>query len=117
MDSQLKTEKQKLASRNASVATGALVRLALLVGPETVVMKTLAHNPVACVLLGLLVLALWLSVDIGPFRAKVAKPAAEPASVRPTSAVLPRLTRVQFWTYLFCKLAIVCAMFHSKISI
>jgi hypothetical protein len=106
----------KVASlpKKPSVLFPALLRLALLVGPEAVIMKTLSHNPLVMLIAGIAVLALWLSVDIGPFRA-----AGSPKRVKTQSAAkyAQNLTKAQWWSYLFCRMVIVFALLHSKANV
>ena len=72
------------AARRAPFALPALVRLALLVGPLTLTVLALGHAPVACVLACAAVLTLWLTVDVGPFRAAgVERTADVPVRVPP----------------------------------
>ena len=76
MESSSKTQNQKPV-KQGSVAFIALFRLALLLGPEALVINALGHNRIVCILACAVVLAIWLSVDVWPFRAasaKVARP-------------------------------------------
>jgi hypothetical protein len=103
------------AAKKNSVLFGAVTRLALLVGPEALIMKTLSHSPIIMLVAGLVVLALWLSVDIGPFRAAGApKHTVKRQSV---STYAQNATKAQWWSYLFCRMVIVLALLHSKVTV
>jgi hypothetical protein len=102
------------SAKKPSVLSGALLRLSLLVGPEALIMKTLAHSPIVMVIAGLVVLALWLSVDIGPFRAGKAK---QQAKRQPLTSYAQNMTKAQWWSYLFCRVVIVFALLHAKVNI
>jgi len=116
MNSQLTQMNQKPAVKNASLDINAFYRLALLVVPEAVVMMALSHAPVLCVLAGLGILALWLTVDVGPFRASSPKPAPQAAAGQGRS-FLRNMAKAQWWSYFFCKAVIAFALMHSKITI
>jgi hypothetical protein len=104
------------AAKKNSVLFPAVFRLALLVGPEAIIMKTMSHSPVMMLLAGFAVLALWLSVDIGPFRAAGAPKRQKKAS-QPAGKYARNLTKAQWWSYLFCRLVIVVALLHSRTNI
>ncbi len=104
----------KPAAKKGAVLFVALFRLALLVGPEALIMKTLAHSPVLCVLAGLVVLGLWLTVDVWPFRPATA---ARPATRQTAATYAQNLTKAQWWSYLFCRMVIIVAIFHSKLTV
>lgn len=116
MESQLKTQNQNPGNKG-SVAFIALFRLALLLGPETLVVKTMGHSPLVCLVACVAVLSFWLSVDIWPFRpasvASVSRPAAKPV----TATYAQNLTKAQWWSYLFCRVIIFFALFHSKLTV
>jgi hypothetical protein len=84
-------------------------------------MKFLAHSPVAMLIAGITVLALWLSVDIGPFKAPSAPAAVRPVAAKPAKPAMGEyvrnLTKVTWWSQLFFRTIIVLAMFHSKLHI
>jgi len=103
------------AAKKSPVLFGALFRLALLVGPEAVIMKTLAHSPIVMIVAGLAVLAFWLSVDIGPFRAGSAP--KQEVKRQPIKTFTQNLSKAQWWSYLFCRLVIVFALLHSKVTV
>ena len=98
-----------------SALSGAALRLALLVVPEAIIMKTLAHSPIVMLVAGIVVLALWLSVDIGPFRAASAP--KQVAKRQPITSFAQNLSKAQWWSYLFCRLVIVFALLHSKVTV
>ena len=56
-------------SEKGSILIPALVRLAWLVGPEFFAIRSLHHAPLACLMMCIGILWVWLSVDIGPFKA------------------------------------------------
>ncbi len=113
----MKTQNQNPGNNKGSVAFIALFRLALLVGPETLLVKTLGHSPLVCVVACVAVLSLWLSVDIWPFRPAAAANASR-QSAQPTTAMYVRnLTKAQWWTHLFCRVVIFIALFHSKLTV
>ena len=94
----------------------ALFRLALLAGPLTLAIALLAHNPFLCIITCVAVLAIWLTVDIGPFRASRVVP--QPVKAAPTA--MPKrgnLARAQGWAGLFCHAVVLVALLHSKLSI
>jgi hypothetical protein len=101
-----------------SVALIAMFRLALLVGPEILLVKSLAHNPLICVVAAIAYLSLWLSVDVWPFRVKLATPAAEAAPAKAARpAFAQNLTKAQWLSHLFCRAIIFFALFHSKLPV
>jgi hypothetical protein len=105
MESQLKTQKQSL------VVLTALLRLALLVGPEALMVKLLGNNLLICSVACLIVLGLWLSVDVWPFRpATVARAAAKPEAV----SYAANFTKMPWWNSLFLRLVLFVAIIHSK---
>jgi hypothetical protein len=118
MESQLKTQNQKSAAGNKGfVVLIAFFRLTLLIGPEALAVKFLGHSPVVCTLSCLALLFVWFSVDVWPFRpANAAAPA--PAQVkRAEPRFAQNLTKAQWWSYLFCRIIVFFALFHSKLSI
>jgi hypothetical protein len=98
----------------ASVAFPALLRLALLIAPLTLAVMIFSQSPFFCVLVCLAVFAVWLTVDVGPFRAS-SVPREESRRVALPSA--RNLTRFQWWNGLFCRVLIFSAMFYSKLHI
>lgn len=103
----------KRANDRMAFMLPALLRLALLVGPPTAAILLLAKSPIVCVVLCVAILWLWLSVDIGPFRAS-----NEPAPAR--RMALPsfrNLSKAQWWSSLFCRIIVLFALFHSKLNI
>src|ERR1700733_9156227 len=77
----------------------ALFRLALLVGPEILLVKSLSRNPLICVLSAVAFLAIWLSVDVWPFRVSPAVSTAEssrPAPKAARTAYAQNLTKAQW---------------------
>jgi hypothetical protein len=121
MELQLNDQKTKRGGK-WSVALIAMFRLALLVGPEILLVKSLAHNPLICVLAAIAYLSLWLSVDVWPFRVAPAVPAAKVAGQPETAkAVRPvyaqNLTKAQWLSHLFCRVIIFFALFHSKLPV
>jgi hypothetical protein len=116
MESHLKTQNQKPpAGKKGFVVLIAFFRLGLLLGPEALAVKFLGHSPIICAFACLFVLALWFSVDVWPFR-PAAAPA--PAPVKRVEAPFVRnFTKAQWWSYLFCRIVVFFALFHSKLSI
>src|ERR1700759_5198271 len=103
------------AASKSSLLFPALFRLALLVGPEVALVKFTLVNPVICVLVAVAYLALWLSVDVGPFRAS--RPVAAAKTARTEPSVYRNLSKAQWVSHLFCKVIILFAMFHSKFTV
>jgi hypothetical protein len=102
--------------RPASVALAALFRLALLVGPLMLTVMALGQTPFVCLIVCFAVLSLWLTVDMGPFRAAGISTAAPAA--RQTAPSNPRnLIKAQWWNALFCRVIILFVVFHSKLNI
>ena len=116
MESQMKTQNQNPGNKG-SIAFIALFRLALLVGPEALLVKTLAHSPLICVVACVAMLSLWLSVDIWPFRPASVANASRPVSQPKTTVYAQNMTKAQWWSYLFCRVVIFCALFHSKLTV
>src|ERR1700728_125576 len=114
METSLKTQNQKPVS--GSVLFLALLRLALLLGPEALIVKTLGHNPIICILAGVVVLGLWLWVDVWPFRATSNKIPRSTAK-EPTPGYIQNMGKAQWWSYFFCKAILVLVAFHSKLTI
>jgi hypothetical protein len=118
MESQLKTQNQQPASQTGSVVFVALFRLALLVMPEVTIFKTMSQSPVLSLLAAIVVLAVWLSVDVWPFRAITTAPVMVPALARPARVVhSERLAKAQRWNGIMCRVLIFCVLLHSKFTI
>jgi hypothetical protein len=118
MESQLKTPDQNAAASNKGfVMLVALFRLALLLGPEALAIKFLGHSPIICIAACLVVLAVWLTVDVWPFRAAMAAVPAPTPMKRPEPRFSQNLSKAQWWSYLFCRIIVFFALFHSKLSI
>ena len=118
IDSNETTVKQQTpvthSGRGAAFYVNALFRLALLVGPMAILVIVLWHNPFICALLCLAVLFIWLSVDVGPFRANRSAKAVERETPRPAHR---NITKLQWWSCLFCRIVVFFALFHSKLTI
>lgn len=99
---------------SSSVLFPALLRLALLVGPLTLAIVELAHKPFICVLACVAVVATWLSVDVGPFRAEAAKAPETNAAPLPS---FRNIIRPEFWNGLFGRLLILAVLLHSKLPL
>jgi len=118
MESQMMTmnpptvAKPTVARRN-SLGLAALYRFALLVVPLTLSVIVLGHAPFVCGFACLLLLSLWLSIDVGPFRASSAPKAPQAPRQETQSAPLStrNLAKALFSrTFLF--LVLVSAKIH-----
>jgi hypothetical protein len=112
----LNTKLKMNSDNNKSSASGselrlALFRLALLVGPEIVAIKMFSHSPVVCVGACVGILAMWLSVDVGPFRATPTVVEAKAPAVK-----TPLLAKIQGAGYLICKTILFAALLQSRVS-
>jgi hypothetical protein len=118
MESQMKNQN---GSSKGYVAMTALYRLVLLVGPEVATIKLLGYAPFVCFFACVIILGLWLSVDIGPFRAvsTVSAKTSRPLVKQPVavSNFPQNLGKAQWWSYLFCKVLVFGMLFHSKLMI
>ena len=116
----MKNESQNPAAQagnTGSVAFLALFRLALLVGPETVVVKALSHSPVVCVLAAVVVLGVWLSVDVWPFRAETPVLAMAPVAPKVARAYPRNMTKAQWLNCILCQAFVYVALLHAKLTI
>lgn len=102
------------SNRRASFALPALLRLALLAVPLTLTIVTLGQTPLICLLACVAVLSLWLTVDVGPFRAGGG---VRPATRQVVLANPRNLSKMQWWNGLFCRAILLLVVVHSKLSI
>jgi len=120
MKSQTNNESQKCAAQNGqtgSVAFLPLFRLALLVVPEMVVFKTLSRSPVICWVAAVAVLAVWLTVDVWPFRVETPVPARARVAQQARPVARRKRNKAEWMNQMFCRLIIFALMFHSKLTI
>lgn len=118
MESQTMTVNQAAAVapavvRRPSLGLAALYRFALLVVPQVLAIKVLGHAPFVCGFACLLLLSLWLSIDVGPFRASSAPkaPKAPQAPRKESQSALPSARTLFYRTFL------LLVVVHSKLHI
>lgn len=96
-----------------SLAFPALLRLSLLLGPLVVATWALHRSPIFCVLACVAVLAVWLTVDAGPFRA------VDGWRSEPRAAALPvdRNNKRVDWNNVFGRLLILLVVICSRVNV
>ncbi len=104
----------KNSSKKGSFAILALTRLALLAGPEAVALKTLSHNPLACILMCVGILIVWLSIDAGPFRAEEAAKPVKVVSALNRKNV--KLSTLQNLSQVTVRVLIFAMIFQSRLT-
>jgi hypothetical protein len=89
----------------------ALVRFVLLAAPEVVAVKFMHQNVAACIMMCVGILAVWLSVDFGPFRAAGSKP-------QPFKAVAAKskLTGAQALSQAAIRVLMFVMIFQSRLT-
>ena len=120
MESQMVTSNQlRPASQfggRLAILLPALFRLALLIGPVVLAIIALGRHPFPCILVCAGILSVWLTANVGPFRAN--GPASTPSA--DIKAVFPHarnLARARSWSSLFCGIVVIVALLRSKLSV
>jgi len=96
-----------------SLAFPALLRLTLLLAPVALAIWLLHRSPIFCLLACVAVLAVWLTVDAGPFRA------VDGWRAEPRAAALPveRNSMRVDWNSVFGRMLVLLVVLYSRLNI
>jgi hypothetical protein len=120
MKSRINNESQNAAGQNGTAGSGSflpLLRLALLVVPEVTVFTLLSRSPVISWFAAVVVLGVWLTVDVWPFRVEAPEPARARAARQVDPVARRKRSTAEWLNYLFCRVLVFALMFHSKLTI